>query len=488
VPEPNEFLIEEAAELLSTGQLSSAELTECCLARIAATDQSIGSFLEVTGELARAQAAASDKRRGEGDTLGPLDGIPVGLKDLFITKDVATTCASRVLAGFRPRFDGTLAERLGRAGAVLVGKLNMDEFAMGSSTENSALGDTRNPWDLTRVPGGSSGGSATAVAARQALGTFGTDTGGSIRLPASYCGVVGMKPTYGRVSRYGMVAFASSLDQAGPLANSVRGAALLLGAVAGHDPRDSTSIDAPVPDYTEGIDGGVAGLKVGVPAEFFVDGLEPDVESATRRALVALEAADAELVEVSLPHTEYAVATYYIIATAEASSNLGRYDGVRYGLRQGGDKGLADMYGATRDAGFGAEVKRRIMLGTYALSAGYYDAYYLKAMKVRTLIRQDFDRAFETCDVLAMPTAATTAFEAGTREDPLAMYLSDVLTISANLAGLPAISLPSGLDAGGLPVGLQMVAPVLAEQLMFRAAAAYETVGGWNAAAPALEG
>ena len=483
---PNELLIEEASRLLATGEVSSAELTDACLARIESTDGVVGSFLEVTTDLARRQARESDQRRTANAARGPLDGIPIGLKDLFITKDVTTTCASRMLEGFKPRFDGKLAERLGEAGAVLLGKLNMDEFAMGSSTENSALGTTRNPWNLGRVPGGSSGGSATVVAARQALGSFGTDTGGSIRLPASYCGVVGMKPTYGRVSRYGMVAFASSLDQAGPLANSVRGAAMLLGAVAGHDPRDSTSIDAPVPDYLDGIDMGATGLRIGVPEEYFAEGLEADVETSTRAALAALEEAGAELVKVALPHTDYAVATYYIVTSAEASSNLGRYDGVRYGLRRDDGRGLVNMYGATRNAGFGAEVKRRIMLGTYALSAGYYEAYYSKAMKVRTLIRRDFETAFESCDVLAMPTAATTAFETGARtEDPLSMYLSDILTISANLAGLPAISLPCGLDSGGLPVGLQMVAPALGEQLMFRAAAAYETAGGW-AGAPEL--
>ncbi len=482
MPEANELLIEDAAGLLTAGELSSVELTGACLARAEATDGAVGSFLEVSAERARHQAAASDERRARSETRGPLDGIPIGLKDLFITKDIPTTCASRILEGFSPRFDSTLAERLEAAGAVLVGKLNMDEFAMGSSTENSALGTTRNPWDLGRVAGGSSGGSATAVAARQVLGSFGTDTGGSIRLPASYCGVVGMKPTYGRVSRYGMVAFASSLDQAGPVANSVRGAAMLLGAVAGHDKRDSTSLDVAVPDYTEGIDRGVAGLRIGIPAEYFVEGLEADVASSVRAALGKLEEAGATLVELSLPHTEYAVATYYIVATAEASSNLGRYDGVRYGLRRDGGTGLIDLYGTTRDAGFGAEVKRRIMLGTYALSAGYYDAYYLKAMKVRTLIRRDFEAAFEDCDVLAMPVSPTTAFEVGARSEPLAMYLSDILTISANLAGLPAISLPCGLDSGGLPVGLQMVAPPLAEQTMLRAAAAYEALSGWDAA------
>ncbi len=483
----NELAIEEASRRLRAREVSAVELAEACLARIAATDARAGSFLEVTAETARAEAREADRRIAAGDA-GPLTGVPIALKDLFITRGIRTTCASKILESFVPRFDGTLAEKLRAAGAVLLGKLNMDEFEMGSSTENSALGITRNPWDLSKVPGGSSGGSATAIAARQALGSFGTDTGGSIRLPASYCGVVGLKPTYGRVSRYGMIAFASSLDQAGPFASTVRGAAMLLQAVAGRDPRDSTSIDAPVPDYLSGIGDGVCGLRIGIPKEYFVPGMDGDVERAVRTAIDRLVALGAVPVEVSLPHTDYAVATYYIVATAEASSNLGRYDGVRFGLRKGGGKGLRDMYGETRDAGFGAEVKRRILIGSYALSAGYYDAYYLKAMKVRTLIRRDFEKAFERCDVLAMPTAASTAFARGARTgDPLKMYLSDILTISINLAGLPGMSIPCGFDASGMPIGLQLAARPLDEPTLLRAAASYEDATDWHRRAPSLE-
>ncbi len=484
----NQLSIEEASRRLAAKEISALELAKACLARVEDSDAAVGSFLRTTPELALGQAERADAAIAAGRSAGPLTGVPIALKDLFITSGVATTCASKILQDFVPRFDGTLVSRLAAAGAVLIGKLNMDEFAMGSSTENSALGSTRNPWNLNRVPGGSSGGSATAVAARQVLGSFGTDTGGSIRLPASYCGVVGIKPTYGRVSRFGMVAFASSLDQAGPFATTVRGAAMLLQAVAGHDPRDSTSINAPVPEYLQSIGDGIKGLRVGVPAEYFVEGMDAEVASSVRAALSKLEELGATLVEVSLPHTRYAIATYYIIATAEASSNLGRYDGVRYGLRAGGDKTLGEMYGDTRDAGFGTEVKRRIMLGTYALSAGYYDAYYLKAMQVRTLIRRDFEQAFSGCDVLAMPTAPATAFEIGSRsDDPLKMYLSDVLTISVNLAGLPALSLPCGFDSAGLPIGLQIVAPALGETTMLRAAAAYEDATDWHARQPSLE-
>lgn len=487
LPDLNELPIERASELLASGEVSSAELTEACLARVEATDERVGSFLSVTADLAREQAREADERRAAGREPGPLTGVPIALKDLFVTRGVRTTCGSRMLENFVPRFDSTVTSRLRDAGAVLIGKVNMDEFAMGSSTENSALGQTRNPWDLGRVPGGSSGGSATAVAARQVLGSYGTDTGGSIRLPASYCGIVGMKPTYGRVSRYGMIAFASSLDQCGPYATTVRGTAALLGAVAGHDPRDSTSIDAPVPNYLDGIGDGVAGLKLGIPKEYFIDGLDRDVDASVRAALARLEALGAELVEVSLPHTEYAVATYYIVTSAEASSNLGRYDGVRYGLRAGGEDGLREMYGATRDAGFGDEVKRRIMLGTYALSAGYYDAYYGKAMKVRTLIRRDFSDAFGQCDAIVTPTAPCTAFAFGERtDDPLSMYLSDILTISTNLAGLPGLSMPCGFDSSEMPIGLQIIGPTLGEQTVLRVAAAYEDATDWHTRIPAL--
>lgn len=477
--------IEEASQRLATRQISAAELTEACLERTLATEPAVGSFLEVTADLARAQAAAADQRLAANDDVRPLTGIPIGLKDIFLTKDVRTTCASRMLENFVPRFDGTVAARLKEAGAVLIGKLNMDEFAMGSSCENSALGQTRNPWNLDHVAGGSSGGSASSVAARQVLGSYGTDTGGSIRLPASYCGVVGMKPTYGLVSRFGVIAFASSLDQVGPFATTVRGTAMLLEAVAGHDPRDSTSIPSPAPSFKEAIGRGPEGLRVGVPREWFSDAMTADVATAVRAALSQLESLGCTLVDVSLPHTEYAVATYYLIATAEASSNLGRYDGVRYGIREGEKGGLRSMYEGTRDAGFGPEVKRRILLGTYALSAGYYEAYYLKAMQVRTLIRRDFAEAFQKCDVIAGATSPCTAFPAGSRTgDPLAMYLSDILTISANLAGLPGASIPCGFDDAGMPVGLQILAPPLGEGALLQTAAAYEDATAWKTHMP----
>lgn len=485
----HELSIEEAARLLASREASSVELTDACLARVEATDAKVGSFLAVTAELAREQARQADARIARGEA-APLTGVPIGLKDIFLTKGVPTTCASKILEGFTPTFDGTVVERLKQAGAVLVGKLNMDEFAMGSSCENSALGTTRNPWNLARVPGGSSGGSAAAVAARQVLGSFGTDTGGSIRLPASYCGITGLKPTYGRVSRFGVIAFASSLDQVGPMAASARGTAMLLQAVAGRDPRDSTSIDAPVPDYTAALakkGERLDGLTLGVPREYFIGGLDPGVDAAVKAALDRLRDLGAKLVDVSLPHTEYAVATYYIVATAEASSNLGRYDGVRYGLRRGEDSGIKDMYGESRDAGFGTEVKRRIMLGTYVLSAGYYDAYYSKAMRVRTLIRRDFEEAFRCRDAIVAPTAPGTAFELGSRtDDPLKMYLSDILTISVNLAGLPGMSVPCGFDGDGLPVGLQLIGRPLDETGLLRVAAAYEDATLWQQRVPEI--
>jgi aspartyl-tRNA(Asn)/glutamyl-tRNA(Gln) amidotransferase subunit A len=483
-----ELSIEEAARKLASREISSRELTESCLDRIAATDGNVGSFLEVTGEVARAQAAEADKRLADGSDVTPLTGIPIGLKDLFVTSGIRTTCAAKILENFVPRFDSTVTRKLQRAGAVLVGKVNMDEFAMGSSCENSALGDTRNPWNHDRVAGGSSGGSATAVAARQCLGTIGTDTGGSIRLPASYCGVVGMKPTYGRVSRYGMIAFASSLDQAGPFATTARGAAALLEAISGHDPLDSTSINAEVPSLIPADSVNLSGLKIGVVPELLAGGLDEGVEPAVNAALSALGDLGAQQSEVSLPTSEYALATYYILTSAEASSNLGRYDGVRYGVRVGEDDGLREMYGQTRDAGFGDEVKRRIMLGSYALSAGYYEAYYMKAMKVRTLIRRDFEKAFEQVDALVLPTSPSTAFEIGSRtDDPLKMYLSDVMTIPANLAGLPAVSLPCGFDAAGMPIGLQIITKPMAEAKLFEIAAAYQDATDWHLRAPELK-
>ena len=467
--------IAELSGKMARREASSREATEAALSRVKETDGKIGAFLAVAAERALEAARASDERRARGEVRSPLDGVPVAVKDIFLTRGIETTAGSRILQGFVPPYDATAVERLERAGAVVLGKLNMDEFAMGSSTENSAYKPCRNPYDLSRTPGGSSGGSAAAVAARQVFGALGTDTGGSIRQPASFCGVVGLKPTYGRVSRYGVIAFASSLDQVGPLARTVGDAALLLGAVAGHDPRDMTSSPRPVPDYLAGIEGGARGLRVGVPREWLQSGVEPGVERAVREGLETLRRLGASLVEVSLPHTRYAVAAYYLIAPAEASSNLARYDGVRFGLSVRGGS-LRDMYGRTRDRGFGPEPKRRIMLGTYALSAGYYDAYYLRAQKVRTLIRRDFDRAFESCDLVAGPVSPTVAFRLGEKVgDPLQMYLADIFTISCNLAALPGLSLPCGMHPGErLPVGLQLVGRPFDEATLFRAARALE--------------
>jgi aspartyl-tRNA(Asn)/glutamyl-tRNA(Gln) amidotransferase subunit A len=468
--------IGELSSMLAEREVSSEEVTRAALARIQATDGRLGAFLRVTPERAVDEARASDARRARGDGRGPLDGVPLGLKDLFVTEGVETTAGSRILEGYVPPYDGTAVERLRAAGAVLAGKLNMDEFAMGSSTENSAFRPCRNPWDLERTPGGSSGGSAASVAARQVFGALGTDTGGSIRQPASLCGVVGVKPTYGRVSRYGVIAFASSLDQVGPLARTVGDAALLLGAVAGHDPRDMTSSRRPVPDYRSGLEGGARGLRIGVPREWLAGGMEAGVEQRVREALEAYRGMGAALVDVDLPHSRYGIAAYYLIAPAEASSNLARYDGVRYGRRHGEAGGLREMYGQTRDRGFGAEPKRRIMLGTYALSAGYYDAYYLRAQKVRTLVRRDFDRAFERCDLVAGPVSPTAAFRLGEKSaDPLQMYLADVYTIGCSLAALPGLSVPAGLHPeSGLPVGLQLVGRPFDEPTLLRAARALE--------------
>jgi aspartyl-tRNA(Asn)/glutamyl-tRNA(Gln) amidotransferase subunit A len=400
---------------------------------------------------------------------------------------IKTTCASKILEGFVPPYDATVVARLRAAGAVFMGKTNMDEFAMGSSTENSAFGTTKNPWARDRIPGGSSGGSAAAVAADECLGALGSDTGGSIRQPAACCGVVGFKPTYGRVSRYGLVAFASSLDQIGPFAKDVEDCALLLNAIAGHDANDSTSADVPRPDYTAELKTGVRGLRVGVPKEYFIPGMNRDVEAAVKDAIRALEREGARIEDVSLPNTEYAVAVYYLLATAEASSNLARYDGVRYGYRAKAPTNLMDLYSRSRAEGFGPEVKRRIMLGTYALSSGYYDAYYVKAQRVRTLIKRDFDRAFERVDVIATPTAPTPAFRIGEKtQDPLQMYLSDIFTISVNLAGVPALSMPCGFSGEGLPIGLQLIGKPFAESTILRAAAAYERVTDWTTKKPAI--
>lgn len=463
----------ELQQKLSRREVSAVEITQSVLARADKVDSTIQSFITRTPEAALAQARRVDEKLARGESVSPLAGIPGALKDNMCTKGVKTTCASKILANFVPPYDATITEKLAAADAVIVGKANLDEFAMGSSTENSGFFVTRNPWDTERVPGGSSGGSGAAVAAGEAVWSLGSDTGGSIRLPAAYCGVVGLKPTYGRVSRYGLVAYASSLDQIGPFARDVRDCALVLGAISGHDRRDSTSINAPVPDYTAKLEAGVKGLKIGLPREYFVAGMQPEVEAAIRRSIDELVAMGAELVEVSMPHTQYALATYYLIATAEASSNLGRYDGVGFGHRgEGGD--IVSMYKRSRAEGFGPEVQRRIMLGTYALSSGYYDAYYLKALKVRTLIKQDFDRAFGQVDVLIAPIAPTTAFKIGEKvEDPLAMYLVDVCTIPSNLAGVPALSLPCGF-ADGLPIGMQIIGPHLSEATLLQVAYAFE--------------
>jgi aspartyl-tRNA(Asn)/glutamyl-tRNA(Gln) amidotransferase subunit A len=470
----------EAGARVAARDVSARELTEAALSRIERTDGELGAFLAVTRERALAAADAADARSALGERRSRIDGVPVAVKDILLTRGVPTTAGSRILQGFVPPYSATAVERLEAAGAVMVGKLNLDEFAMGSSNENSAYRPCHNPWDLARTPGGSSGGSAAAVAARQVFGALGTDTGGSIRLPASFCGVVGVKPTYGRVPRRGVVAFASSLDQVGPLARTVEDAALLLTAVAGHDPRDMTSSPRPVDDYLSGLEGGAAGLRVGVPGEWLAGGLEPGTEAAVREALSTLERLGARLVPVSLPHTRFGIAAYYLIAPAEASSNLARYDGVRFGLRAKDARGLRELYQESRARGFGPEPKRRIMLGTYALSAGYYDAYYLRAQKVRTLVRRDFDEAFRSCDLLAGPVAPGVAFRLGERSaDPLAMYLADVFTITANLAALPGLSVPCAREAAtGLPVGLQLVGRPFDEATLLRAARALERERG----------
>ena len=454
------------------------------LERVAAVDADVGAYLTLTPEEALDQAALADRRIEAGDA-PPLCGIPIALKDVLSTAGVRTTCASRILENFVPPYNATVVTKLRDAGAVVIGKTNMDEFAMGSSNENSAFHPVHNPWSLDRVPGGSSGGSAAAVAAGECLLALGSDTGGSIRQPASFCGVVGLKPTYGRVSRYGLVAFASSLDQIGPLARDVTDAALMLQAIAGHDPKDSTSIPEDPPDFLAKLDAGIADLKIGIPAEYFIEGLEPEVERIVRSAIERLAGLGAEIVDISLPHTEYALATYYIIAPAEASANLARYNGVKYGYADLKATDVDDLMMNSRGTGFGDEVKRRIMLGTYALSSGYYDAYYKKAQQVRTLIKRDFDAAFETVDLIVTPTSPTVAFGLGERtDDPLAMYLSDIMTIPANTAGLPGISIPAGF-AAGLPVGLQFMAPPLAEVRLLRAARALEQELDVNADAPA---
>ena len=481
-----EQTIHDLQAQLQARQVSSVELTTSFLNRIEATDASINAFITVTKEQALADAAAADQRIADGNC-APLTGIPVALKDIFLTEGVRTTCASKMLDNFIAPYDATAWTRMKSQGAVLLGKLNQDEFAMGSSCENSAFGPTRNPWNKDHIPGGSSGGSAAAIAAQQAVATLGTDTGGSIRQPASHCGCVGLKPTYGRVSRYGVIAYASSLDQVGPMTRDVTDAALLLGAIAGHDPKDSTSVDCPVPDYTAALQQGVKGLRIGLPKEYFIDGLDTDVQQAMDQAIAVYRQLGAEFVEVSLPHTNYAVATYYLIATAEASSNLARYEGVRFGHRAKDTAGLIDLMMQSRSEGFGAEVKRRIMLGTYALSSGYYDAYYIKAQKVRTLIQQDFIEAFKSVDLLLTPVAPTPAFRIGEKTaDPLQMYLSDIFTIPVNLAGICGISVPAGISSNGLPIGLQLLGRPFGEETILRAAFDFEQATQWHTKKAAL--
>jgi aspartyl-tRNA(Asn)/glutamyl-tRNA(Gln) amidotransferase subunit A len=475
-------------EQLISGALSASALTEAVLTRLQALEGSMHAYITVTADLARQQAAAADAALARGEVRSPLQGMPLAIKDNICTRGVRTTCASHMLEHFVPPYDATVVQRLQHAGAVMVGKANMDEFAMGSSTENSYFGPTHNPWgNLEYVPGGSSGGSAAAVAADMCIAALGADTGGSIRQPAAMTGVVGLKPTYGRVSRYGLVAFASSLEQIGPITKDVRDAALLLQVIAGHDPCDSTSGDLPVPDYSQALVRGVQGLRLGVPREYFVDGMDSEVESAVRTGIETLRGLGAKVVEVSLPHTPYAVATYYVLATAEASSNLARYDGVRYGLRTAHPTNLLDMYMRTRAEGFGAEVKRRIMLGTYALSAGYYDAYYRKAQQLRTLFRQDFRQAFTQCEALLTPVSPVPAFRLGERlDDPLQMYLADIFTIPVNLAGLPAISIPCGFTQSELPLGLQIMAAPFREDTVLQVAAAFEAATDFHTRKPAL--
>ncbi len=483
-----ELTIAGAAAGLEAGEFTAQDLTRAHIeAMIAARD--LNTFITETPEIALERAKESDARRGNGGAVGPLDGIPIAVKDLFCTEDVLTTAGSHILDGFTPTYESTVTASLRAAGAVMLGKTNLDEFAMGSANITSYYGPVKNPWkargqgkdgkDL--VPGGSSGGSAAAVAARLSPGAIGTDTGGSIRQPASFTGIVGMKPTYGRCSRWGIVAFASSLDQAGPLTRTVEDAAIMLGVMAGYDSKDSTSAPIELPDFTAALGGGVKGLKVGIPKEYTLDGMPGEIEALWKQGMDWLKDQGAECVDVSLPHTKYALPAYYIVAPAEASSNLARYDGVRYGLRVAGDS-LDDMYEATRGEGFGEEVRRRVLIGTYVLSAGYYDAYYIKAQRVRTLIAEDFRKTFEHVDVLLTPTAPSAAFAIGEKmDDPLAMYLNDVFTVPASMAGLPAISVPAGLDGDGLPLGLHLIARPFDEETLFRAAQALEEAAGFEA-------
>jgi len=479
--------IKEASVLIKKKEISPVELTQSVLNRIDDKDKKLNTYVTVLEDKALKSAKKAEEEISSGNYLGPLHGIPLGLKDIFVTKGIRTTCGSKMLENFIPPYDATVTEKLLKSGAVIVGKNNMDEFAMGSSTETSYFGPTKNPWDLERVPGGSSGGSAAATAASLCMGSVGTDTGGSIRQPAALCGVVGMKPTYGRVSRFGMIAFASSLDQAGPLTKTVEDTAIILSAISGPDRRDSTCLNLPVPDYTKSLKEDLNGLKIGIPKEYFVKAMDKEIASASRAAISEMESLGAEIVEISLPHTEYAVLTYYIIAPSEASSNLARYDGVKFGFRAEGVESLRDMYFKTRAQGFGDEVKRRIMLGTYALSSGYYDAYYLKAQKVRTLIKNDFDEAFKKVDAIVAPTSPEAAFKIGEKtQDPIKMYLSDVLTIPCNIAGLPGISVPCGYSSEGLPIGIQVLGKPFDEETVIHVAHAYESNTSWGEKRPGV--
>jgi aspartyl-tRNA(Asn)/glutamyl-tRNA(Gln) amidotransferase subunit A len=480
--------IRELHNQLVKKERSAVEIAQAALARIQVVEPKLHSFLHVTADYALQQAAQVDAKLAAGEAISLLAGVPIGIKDNICTQGIPTTCASRILENFVPPYAATVAQKLLDAGATIVGKTNLDEFAMGGSTETSAFQLTSNPWDPSRVPGGSSGGSAAAVAAAECVVSLGSDTGGSIRQPASFCGIVGMKPTYGLVSRYGLVAFASSLDQIGPFARSVEDSAILLGAIAGYDPMDSTSLNVDIPDYTRYLTPSLKGKKVGVITETFGEGLDPEVEKAVQQAIQQLKELGAEIQEISCPRFRYGIAAYYIIAPSEASANLARYDGVKYGKRVETAENLMEMYTRTRAEGFGPEVKRRIMIGTYTLSAGYYDAYYLKAQKVRTLIKQDFEAAFGKVDVLVCPTAPSTAFKAGDKSaDPLSMYLVDLMTIPVSLAGLPAMSVPCGFSSEGLPIGLQIIGNVLREDQIFQVAYAYEQATDWHTRSPQLK-
>jgi aspartyl-tRNA(Asn)/glutamyl-tRNA(Gln) amidotransferase subunit A len=474
--ELNRLTIHELQEMIRAGETTSSAIVESACKRIDAVEDKVNSYITILSDSALELAQLADEEIKKGN-IKPLTGIPVALKDIMCTKGVRTTCGSKILHNYIPPYDSTVVNKLKEAGAIFIGKTNMDEFAMGSSTETSWFGITRNPWDLERIPGGSSGGSATAIAADECIASFGSDTGGSIRQPAAMCGVVGLKPTYGRVSRFGLIAFASSLDQIGPLTKDVEDCAILMNVIAGYDPMDSTSVPMEVPDYREYTAKGIEGWTIGIPKEYFIEGIDPEVSEAVKSAMGVIEKLGARCIEVSLPHSEYCVAVYYVIAPAEASSNLARYDAVKYGLRsefKEGD-GLLEMYKKTRSEGFGAEVKRRIMIGTYSLSSGYYDAYYKKASQVRTLIKRDFEEAFQRCDVVLTPTIPAPAFKIGEKmDDPLKMYLSDIFTISANLAGIPGISVPCGYTKGGLPIGLQLLAGHFEEGKLIQAASAYE--------------